>query len=71
MLLNIIKGPKSYEDIKNVLGILHPTFQSTCDAHGMLGNDTEWIYALQEYIFYATSSQLHNLFNCFNHFLQS
>ena len=62
MLLNIIKGPKSYEDIKTVSGILHPTFQSACDAHGLLSNDTEWIYALEESIFHATSSQLRNLF---------
>ena len=61
MLLNIIKGPKSYEDIRTVAGILHPTFQSACNAHGLLGNDEEWITALEEATLHATSYQIRNL----------
>ena len=61
MLLNITKGPKSYEDIRTVAGILHPTFQSACNAHGLLGNDEEWITALEEATLHATSYQMRHL----------
>ena len=61
MLLNIIKGPKSYENIRTVADILHPTFQSACNAHGLLGNDEEWITALEEATLHATSYQMHHL----------
>ena len=61
MLLNIIKGPKSFEDIRTVADILHTTYQSACNAHGLLGNDEEWITALEEATLHATSYQIRHL----------
>lgn len=42
MLLNVVKGATSFEDIRTVNGVLHPTFRSACTALGLLGDDKEW-----------------------------
>lgn len=62
MLLNIVKGPLSYEDIRTVDRILWPTFQQACSALGLLDDDKEWDHALQEAIIWVTPAQLRNLF---------
>ena len=41
MLLNVIKGSKNYSEIRTIDGIMHPTFQSACNALGLLGDDRE------------------------------
>ena len=61
MLLNIVKGPKSFKDIRIVAGILHITFQFACNAYGLLGNDVKWISALEEVTLHATSYQMRHL----------
>lgn len=43
ILLNIVKGPQSYEDIRTVYGILYSTFQEACNTLGLLNNDKEKI----------------------------
>lgn len=42
MLLNVVKGATSFEDIRTVNGVLHPTFRSACTALGLLGDYKEW-----------------------------
>lgn len=42
MLLNVVKGATSFEDIRTVNGVLHPTFRSACTALGLLGDAKEW-----------------------------
>ena len=36
LLLTVRRGPKSFDDIRTVEGVLHPTFQSACVALGLL-----------------------------------
>ncbi|XP_050205787.1 uncharacterized protein LOC126655597 [Mercurialis annua] len=62
MLLNIVKGPKNYDEVKTINGIRYETFQSTCVAYGLLGDDKEWIQVIKESILWATSNQLRRLF---------
>ena len=62
MLLNIVKGPKNYDEIKTVNGIVYPTFQSACNTLGLLGDDREWHDALNEASCWITSSELRQLF---------
>ncbi|XP_055961830.1 uncharacterized protein LOC126681473 [Mercurialis annua] len=62
MLLNIVKGPQSFEDVRTFDGVQYPTFQSTCMAYGLLGNDKEWVQVLEETLLWATSKQLRRLF---------
>lgn len=56
ILLNIVRGPISYEKIRTVNGVLYSTFQEACNALGLLDNDIEWIEALQETSICATQS---------------
>uniref|UniRef100_A0A6N2MNQ0 ATP-dependent DNA helicase n=1 Tax=Salix viminalis TaxID=40686 RepID=A0A6N2MNQ0_SALVM len=62
LLLNHIKGSISFADLRNVHGVLHPTFQLACKAHGLLGDDKEWSEAFCEAIATASSPQLRQLF---------
>ncbi|KAK9074064.1 hypothetical protein SSX86_006661 [Deinandra increscens subsp. villosa] len=62
ILLNKVKGPVSFEDIRTVNGFVHPTFRDTCYAMGVLDDDREYIEALQEAKFYGTGFYLRNLF---------
>lgn len=48
MLLNVVRGPLSYEQIRTDDGILYSTFQEACNALGLLDDDKEWDEALQE-----------------------
>jgi hypothetical protein len=81
MLLNHVRGAKSFEDLRKVSGTIFPTFQLACKALGLLGDDKEWSDAFGEAIPTASSPQLRQLFvniimfcevadpNClFNHF---
>jgi hypothetical protein len=46
MMLTVLKGPISYEDIKKVAGIQLNTFREACFAMGFLGDDKEFIGAI-------------------------
>ncbi|XP_071688036.1 uncharacterized protein [Rutidosis leptorrhynchoides] len=62
MLLNIVKGPQSFEDIRSVNGILHPTFKDACFAYGLINDDKEWTEAIDEATLWASGSQLRDFF---------
>ncbi|OMO96975.1 DNA helicase PIF1, ATP-dependent [Corchorus olitorius] len=62
MLLDYVKGPQSYDDIKTVNGVLHPTFRSACKALGLLGDDNGWHEVLNEASTWATAFELRQLF---------
>ena len=42
MLLNIIKGPRNFAEIRIVNGIVYETYQEANYALGLLDNDKEW-----------------------------
>nr|KAJ0194029.1 hypothetical protein LSAT_V11C800414390 [Lactuca sativa] len=48
ILLNKVKGPKSFEDIRKVNGQVCPTFRDACYALGLLEDDKEYIDAIEE-----------------------
>lgn len=48
MMLTIVKGPTSFEDIRTVGDIQHPTFREACFAKGLLEDDREYIEAIKE-----------------------
>lgn len=62
MLLNIIKGMTSIEQICTVDGVLHPSFNLACYAIRLHTNDNECIDCLQKASVWAIADQLHNLF---------
>lgn len=48
MLLGYVRGPTSYEDIRNVNDIVYPTFKDACYAMNLLDDDGEYIDAIKE-----------------------
>ncbi|XP_035835779.1 uncharacterized protein LOC110888292 [Helianthus annuus] len=62
ILLNKVKGPKSFADIRTVNGHVHDTFRDACYALGLLDDDTEYIEAIKEANETATCSYIHVLF---------
>ena len=62
MLLNIVKGPTCFENIRTVNGVVHPTFKAACYALGLLDDDKEWHDCLQEASLWGSNQQLRELF---------
>ncbi|XP_035845824.1 uncharacterized protein LOC110943497 [Helianthus annuus] len=48
ILLNKVKGPTSFDDIKTVNGRVYDTFRDACYALGLLDDDSEYIEAIKE-----------------------
>ncbi|XP_022041325.1 uncharacterized protein LOC110943902 [Helianthus annuus] len=62
ILLNKVKGPKSFDDIKTVDGKVYDTFRDACYALGLLDDDAEYIEAIKEANETGSPSYLRNLF---------
>ncbi|XP_055960513.1 uncharacterized protein LOC130015063 [Mercurialis annua] len=62
MLLNVVKGSKSFANIRTVNNVVHPTFKSACYALGLLDDDREWFDCLKEASNWATGDQIRRLF---------
>ncbi|XP_019157523.1 PREDICTED: uncharacterized protein LOC109154108 [Ipomoea nil] len=61
-LLNIVRGPKSFKDIRTVNGVEYFTFRDACYAHGLLDDDKEYIDAINEASYWSTAHSLRKLF---------
>ncbi|XP_022015091.1 uncharacterized protein LOC110914612 [Helianthus annuus] len=62
MLLNKVKGPRSFEEIRTVNDQLFPTFRDACYAMGLLDDDNEYIEAIKEASFEGHAGYLRALF---------
>ncbi|KAH7663239.1 DNA helicase protein [Dioscorea alata] len=62
LLLNEIKGAKTYEDLRTINGIIYTTYKETCFDLDILGDDSEWLNALTQASHWANGAQLRQLF---------
>ncbi|KAL8116118.1 hypothetical protein AgCh_022568 [Apium graveolens] len=62
LLLNVIVGAKTFDEIRTVDGIVYPINKEACFHRGLLESDKEWHVALDDASHYATSPQLRELF---------
>lgn len=64
LLLNVVKGPKSYDDFKKINGSDHETFRDACYAYalGLLDDDKECVDAIMEASNWGMASYLRQLF---------
>lgn len=61
-LLTVVKGPRSFEDLRSYNGVLYPTFREACLMRGLLADDGEWRQCLAEASHMQTGKQLRQLF---------
>ncbi|XP_019150399.1 PREDICTED: uncharacterized protein LOC109147196 [Ipomoea nil] len=57
-LLNKVKGPTSYLDIKTVDGVQYESFRDACCARGLVDDDREYVHAIEEASHWATAVNL-------------
>ncbi|XP_024010446.1 uncharacterized protein LOC112085463 [Eutrema salsugineum] len=62
ILLNIVKGPESFDDLKMVNGVIYSSFREACFALGLLDDDKEYIEGIKEASFWGTGKFLRKLF---------
>ncbi|KAF8113549.1 hypothetical protein N665_0048s0010 [Sinapis alba] len=62
VLINKMKGPRCYNDIKTVKGIILPIYEEACYELGLLDDDKEYIEGLKECSYWASSGYVRHLF---------
>lgn len=62
LLLTVVRGARSFEHLRMVEVISHPTFQAACVARGLLENDNEWTECFEEASLFASGKSLRALF---------
>ncbi|XP_076960654.1 uncharacterized protein LOC143637083 [Bidens hawaiensis] len=62
ILLNKVKGPQCFEDIRTVDGVVCDSFRDACYRRGLLDDDKEYIEAIEEASHTANGYYLRNLF---------
>lgn len=62
VLLNVQKGPESFDDLKTVKGVVYKTNKEACFALGLLDNDQEYIDDIVRTNFWAIGQYLRSLF---------
>ena len=62
MLLNIVRGPESFEKLMTVNDRLCSTFKEACFVYGLLNDDTKWKHAISEASVWAFGPQLRDMF---------
>ena len=62
ILLHEVRGPTSFSHLKTVNGVLHSTYQSACQALGLLEDDKHWDNTLKEGVLCDSPYKLRELF---------
>ncbi|KAG6657396.1 hypothetical protein CIPAW_04G088100 [Carya illinoinensis] len=62
ILLNHVRGPLSFDDLRTVDGVVAPTFREAATMHGLLQRDSSLEDCLQEASLYQVPSSLRRLF---------
>ncbi|XP_035837083.1 uncharacterized protein LOC110892468 [Helianthus annuus] len=63
ILLNKVRGPTSFDDIKTVNGKICDTYRDACYALGLLDDDSEYVEAIKEANLTGSASYIRNLFS--------
>jgi hypothetical protein len=80
-LLTVVRGATSFESLRLLDGILHPSFEAACRARGLISSDSNWHLCFQEgkdlrtgwylrrllisAMLYGGLSDASNIWNCF------
>ncbi|PNY07550.1 helicase-like protein [Trifolium pratense] len=58
-ILNYIKGPTSFADIRTVNNVTYSNYKDACFALGLMDDDREFVQAVKEASYWGTGDQLH------------
>ncbi|XP_019163477.1 PREDICTED: uncharacterized protein LOC109159822 [Ipomoea nil] len=61
-LLNIVRGPTSFDEIKQVDGVQYNSFRDACYARGLIEDDKEYVDAITEAASWSLPHSLRKLF---------
>lgn len=56
MLLNVVHGATSFEDIRTVNGVTYDTYKEACLKYGLLESDDDWQLAITDASIHQTES---------------
>lgn len=62
ILLNIVRGCQSYDQLYDFNGVRYLSFKDVCYARGLLDDDKEYVDAITEASFWGSESMLRSLF---------
>ena len=62
ILINNIRGPKGFDDIKTVEGVVHQTYRDACYALDLLDDDKEYINGIEEANFWCSPKYVRKSF---------
>ncbi|XP_020972552.1 uncharacterized protein LOC110269208 [Arachis ipaensis] len=62
LLLNFVRGPTSYEQIRTIDGVVYSTFRDACYAYELLADDKEYIDAIEEASHWGSGEYLRRLY---------
>ncbi|KAK9050800.1 hypothetical protein SSX86_030230 [Deinandra increscens subsp. villosa] len=62
MLLNVVRGPLSFRDLRTVDGVVYNTYMEACKARRLLGDDSEWRDCIREASHWQSGKKLRELF---------
>jgi len=62
ILLNVQPGPRYFEELWTVNGVLYKEWKDACEALGLLDNDQEYIDDLKRTSFWSSGWYLRQLF---------
>ena len=62
MLLHHKKGATSFQDVRTHESVVYDTYKAAANAMGLLSDDKEIVYAMQETSYFGNSEKLRNLF---------
>ncbi|KAJ3684336.1 hypothetical protein LUZ61_013500 [Rhynchospora tenuis] len=62
MMLNSVRGATSFDDLRTVNGVTYQTYKEACNAVGLLDDNSEWLYTMQEAAASASCEQLRTMF---------
>lgn len=62
LLLTVVRGSRSFEDVRTVDEQVHSTFKAACLARRLLDDDGEWISCFTEAVQFSSGKALRSLF---------
>ena len=61
MLLTVVRGAESYQSLRTVQSVVHPTFKAACIAYGLLEDDEEWGRCFEEAAQFSSGKSMRTL----------